>query len=115
LEISAQRVGELAAEGAQLAVLFQDVFTDEAMPFATPLPVSKAPPLELLKALSTQAEWARIDYEALAAKFGLFPEAAAEQINEYTEKTANAAFIELDETIRIDCAGAQRFLEERNL
>ena len=105
------------AQSAQVAAILDDIFTEED---ATRVP----PPVEasasrgkvpeahgpLLLRLAERSEWSRIEFEAMAAEYGLMPEGAIDALNEAAFEHTGAPILEGDDPIQVDTAAAKELV-----
>lgn len=101
------------AESDEIGAFLDSVFVDDDVERETDSMLrSSQPPssvagldeahLQFLRALSSQASWTRPEAEALAARYGLLPDAAIDTVNESALDTIGELLCEGDDPIIVD-------------
>jgi len=109
-ETISSKITETNAVGTLLAAIFVD---DE--PVAAAAGPDGAPGLDpahrdLLRELGTRASWARTDFAALAARYGVLPNGAVDLLNEVAMETAGEPVCEGDGDLVINSEVLQELL-----
>lgn len=104
------------ADSAKLAVILQDVFTDDGEIPATvvqpPASSSKVPQgyAVLLAQLSERPQWSRSEFEEAAEALGLMPDGALDAMNEAAFEHVGGPLLEGDDPIDVDIAAAKELM-----
>ncbi len=104
------------ADSAKLAVILQDVFSDDddaptravaPQPTASKVPQGYA---ALLAQLSERPQWTRSEFEEAAEALGLMPDGALDAMNEAAFEHVGGPLLEGDDPIDVDIAAAKELM-----